>query len=409
MAAVALVGLGLRVAYVLAVAGTTPRTGDAFENELLADSIAKGRGYTLFTLTGGSTPTAHKPPLYPMLMGLASKLGLESLTAHQMISVVLGTGVVVVAALLARRAAGPRAAVLAAGLAAVYPIFLITDASLRSETLFALLVGVTLLAAYAAAERPTWRRYAGLGALVALASLTRAEGLWLLVVLVAPLAWQAGRGRRIRLGLAALVAFAVVLAPWTIRCWIVFDRPVLISTNSGDLLAGANCDQTYRGPAIGTWRGECTAGGGGGNGAEVSARLARKGLTYAGDHAERLPAVLAARTLRTFGLFEPEQQLSIDATEGRNRRAGEAGRLFAYALIALSIAGLAVLRRRGRSLLVLGAPLALVVLISLSAYGVTRFRIAGDVALVALAAVALDALLGRLAGARARGARPATA
>jgi 4-amino-4-deoxy-L-arabinose transferase-like glycosyltransferase len=370
----------------------------------VAGAVSSGHGYALLSLTGPAVPTAHKPPLYPLLVALLSTLGLKGRLEHQLASVVLGTGTVVVAALLARRLAGPRAGVLAAALAAVYPIFLITDASLRSETLFALLVGLVLLAAFRAAERPTATRFGLLGALVGLTALTRSEGLVLLVLPALAVAWRTGRRRRGRLAAATTVACVVVLAPWLIRCWIVFDRPVLISTNSGDLVAGANCPPAYEGPLIGTWQPRCAVGRFGANEAVASERRFRRGLRYARDHAGRLPAVLAARALRTWSLFRPEQQLRIDLTEGRNRTAGEAGRAACYVLVLLALAGALALRRRGRSLLIIASPFALIVFVSLTAYGVTRFRIAGDLGLVVLAGVALDALGRR----RGRAARPAT-
>ena len=49
----------------------------------------------------------------------------------------------------------------------------------------------------------------------------------------------------------------VLVAPWLARNWIEFDRPVLISTNDGSLLAGANCDQTYYGKDLGLWTTNC--------------------------------------------------------------------------------------------------------------------------------------------------------
>jgi 4-amino-4-deoxy-L-arabinose transferase-like glycosyltransferase len=394
VAGIAAVGLLLRVVYVFTVAGDTPLVGDAIENEIIANSLASGRGYSVFTLAEGSVPTAHKPPLYPLLMGAASAVGLDGTRDHQLISVVLGTATIVVAALVARRLSGPRAGVLAAVIAAIYPIFLITDASLRSETLFGLLVGLALLAAFAAADRPAIGRFAILGALIGLTALTRAEGIWLVVLLAVPLAWTAPRGRG-RLVLAVLASCVIVLAPWTIRCWIVFDQPVFISTNSGDLLAGANCSETYAGPGLGTWAPRCATGGGGGNGAEMSTRLARRGLNYARDHLGSLPAVLPARVLRTFSLFRPEQQLGIDLTEGRSRTAGELGRFMCYLLLPLALAGLFLLTPRARTLLIMAAPLTLVVITSLTAYGTTRFRMAADVAMVALTAVALDAMMER--------------
>jgi 4-amino-4-deoxy-L-arabinose transferase-like glycosyltransferase len=389
----ALGALALRVVYALAVAGKAPLTGDGLENYGIALGVVHGRGYVAPLVFDEAVPTAHKPPLYPLFLALVSAVGPDSYVAHQIASAVIGTATVVVVALLGRRVAGPRAGLLAGGLAAVYPILLITDASLRSESLYALLVALALLAAYRAVDRASAGRVAVLGAVVGLAALTRTEGLALLVLLALPVAWRTGRaGRGQRIGLVA-AACAVVLVPWLVRCWSVFDRPVLISTNSGDLIAGANCSRTYRGDYLGAWLFQCLPDVRGGNEAQRADRLRDVGLHFARHHAGRLPVVLAARVLRSWSLFRPEQQLGIDATEGRSRTAGELGRFACYGLMILAAVGTLHLRRRREPLLILVAPVVLVVVVSITAYGVTRFRIPADIVLIVLAAVALDALL----------------
>jgi 4-amino-4-deoxy-L-arabinose transferase-like glycosyltransferase len=403
IAAVAILAFTVRLAYTLLVAKRTPLGGDAIEFELVGGAIAAGQGFVLNTFHGPSYPTAHKPPLYPLLLGGLDKLGLSGYVAHQIFMDVVGTGTVILVMFLTRRLAGTRAAVIAGLIAAVYPAFLISDASLRAESLFAFLVAATLLAAHRAAERPSVARFALTGALVGLAAQARTEGLLLIAIPVLVLAWRAGSGGRLRLGGAAAAACVLVLAPWFVRCWIVFDQPVFISTNSGDLVAGANCPATYSGPLIGTWDPFCTAGKVSTNGAKASATLFHRGATYARHHTGRLPAVLTARALRTWGLFRPGQQLRIDQTEGRNHRAGQIARFMCYLMIVLAAAGAVLLRRRGRPLLVILSPIVLVVFVSLTAYGVTRFRIAGDLTLVVLSAIALDALLARAPG---RGAQP---
>ena len=74
--------------------------------------------------------------------------------------------------------------------------------------------------------------------------------------------------------------------------------------------------------------------------------------------------------------------------------------------MALAVAGFVVLRRRGQPLFILLAPFALVLIVSVTSYGILRFRAPADVALVVLGAVALDALLGsRRSGAALGGVR----
>jgi hypothetical protein len=174
----------------------------------------------------------------------------------------------------------------------------------------------------------------------------------------------------------------------------VFDEPVFISTNSGDLIAGANCDDVYSGPHMGSWSFACATGATGANEAEVAGRLRDRGLRYARDHAGRLPVVAAARVLRPWGLYDPDGEVAGKTLgEGRSKAANWAGVVACWALLALAVVGFVTLRRRGQPLFILLAPFALVVLVSVTSYGILRFRAPADVALVVLGAVALDGLL----------------
>jgi 4-amino-4-deoxy-L-arabinose transferase-like glycosyltransferase len=397
VAALAALGLALRIWFLLDVTGGSSLVGDGLEYVALAEGLADGRGYV--SPFDPDSPTAHKPPLYPLLLALPALLGATGHIPFQLITALVGSATVVVCALLANRVAGLRAAVVAAALGAVYPVFLVADASLRAESLYALCVALALLAAYRAWEAPTAWRLAQLGVIVGLATLARSEGLLLLALLAVPIVWIRGRpGRGWRLALVA-GACLVTLAPWLIRSWIAFDEPVLISTNSGDLIAGANCAAVYSGTNLGSWSFGCVTGGEGGNEARVAAELRERGLDYARDHAGRLPAVVAARALRPWGFYDPGGEVTAKTFgEGRSETANWIGLAASWALLALSIAGFVALRRRGQPLFILAAPFVLVLIVSVASYGILRFRAPADVALVVLGAVAIDALLGRRLG-----------
>ncbi len=397
IAAIAAVGLALRIWFLLAVTGDSSLVGDGVEYVGIGDGIADGRGFVNpFTMPGADpAPTAHKPPLYPLLLAVVSVLGGSGHVPYQVISALAGTATVAVCAVLALRIAGRRAAVIAAAIGAVYPVFLVADASLRAESLYALCVALTLLAAHRAWERPTAWRLGQVGIAIGLATLARSEGLLLILVLGVPLVWRAGGSRRVVRLAALLAACGLTLAPWLIRCWIVFDEPVAVSTSYGDLVAGANCPKTYSGPLIGGWAFECVTGETGHDEAEIARRLRARGVRYARTHAERLPAVVAARVLRPWGLYDPDGEVSLKTLgEGRSKTANWIGLLACWALMVLAVAGLVVLRRRRQPLFILAAPILLVVFVSVTAYGILRFRAPADVALVVLGAVAVDALLG---------------
>jgi 4-amino-4-deoxy-L-arabinose transferase-like glycosyltransferase len=401
VAALAAFGLALRIWFLLDVTGASSLSGDGLEYVALGKGIANGHGFVNpFHAAGApALPTAHKPPLYPLLLALVSLAGATGHIPYQLVSALVGTATVVVCALLANHLAGPRAAVLAAALGAVYPVFLVADASLRAESLYALCIALALLAAHRAWEQPTAWRLGQLGVIVGLATLTRGEGLLLLVLLAVPIVWIRGRpGRGFRLALV-VAACLVTLAPWLIRCWITFDQPVLISTNSGDLVAGANCASVYSGNNLGSWSFACVTATKGGNEAQVAADLRRRGWDYARDHVQRWPAVVAARALRPWGLYDPGGEVVAKTYgEGRSETANWLGLVACWILLPLALFGMVALRRREQPLFIMAAPFAVVVFVSVTSYGILRFRAPADVALVVLGAVALDALLGRRLG-----------
>ena len=380
LAAIAAGGLAVRLIYTLALTPHLRGLGDATYYHELAQRLGDGHGFVEPTF---GTPTALHPPLFPLLLALPAWLGIDSYEAQRVIVCLIGTATIVTAGVLARHVAGARAGLIAAGLAALSPVLVSADSAVMSETLLGLLVALCALAAYRLRERPSAARAALLGALIGLAALTRGEAL-LLVPLLLP--W-----RSLKLAAVVVAACVVVLAPWTIRNFSVFEEPVLLSTNEGGLVAGANCPSTYRGRDIGSWDLRCVPQGSGEDESQQAARGRRAGLDYAGDHAGRVPLVLLARLGRTFEAFQPVRQ--AQHAEGRAQGLEVAGAVWWWLLLPLSVYGLVLLRRRGVPLTPLLAPFALAVAATLVGYGVPRFRHPADVAAVVLAAVAIGSSL----------------
>jgi 4-amino-4-deoxy-L-arabinose transferase-like glycosyltransferase len=389
---IALGGLVLRVIYAYVIVKSKPLNGDALEFHLQANLLADGHGYIqpfIWASRHVAQPTADKPPVYPSLEALLSLFGGRSWGWHDLVGILAGTATIVVTGLLGRRVGGERLGLIAAALTAVYPLLIAADGSLRSESVFALLVTLALLQTLRLRETPSVWNAALLGVIIALATLTRSEGLLLVVLLPFGVAG-------LRRGLATVAACALVLLPWFVRCWIAFDQPILLSTNAGGLLAGANCRQTYGGPLIGQWTFQCIPKRSYSDEAAMSSHLADLGLRYAESHAGRLPVVIAARIGRSFELFRVDQQWRLEAQfEGRDVTVEKLGVLVYYIVAALAIAGTLILRRRHGPWLVLLTPLVLVLFVSITAYGFTRFRVGAEPALIVLAAVAVDALITR--------------
>jgi hypothetical protein len=397
LAAIVALGLAARLVYALVVMRGVGVGGDGLEFHILANQLAAGDGYIQpLVVSPHHVATADKPPLYPLALAIPSLLGWKTLAAHRVVSCLMGAALVAGAGLLGRRVGGERVGLIAAGVAALYPLLVVLDGSVRSESLYAPLLAFGLLAAYRLVDRPTLGRAAVLGLVFGAAALTRSEAVLLLAIVLAVLARKLPPGARLRPLAVAAIAAALMLTPWVVRNWSELGRP-LLSTNSGSLAYGANCHAAYYSRLIGTW--PCyprLAVAPGKTEADVSSRLRDQGLDYATGHAGRLPAVAAVRLLRSFDAWSPAAATRLEAAIGdRDLATYRAGVAIYYLLVPLAVAGAVVLRRRGQPLGLLLAPLALVVLVSALGYGTPRFRVPAEIPLVALAAVALAAFAGR--------------
>jgi hypothetical protein len=276
----------------------------------------------------------------------------------------------------------------------VYPVLVAADGALMSESLYGLLVTGALLAAFRHREQRDLGSAAALGALIALAALTRSEALLLMPLLAWPLTLHVpGRGRVKRAAAATLVCLAV-LAPWTIRNAERFHQLVVISHNDSTVIAGANCPTTYYGADLGGWDFGCISQRVTLREGVQADRWRTQGLHYAGRHLSRLPVVLGVRVLRTWDFYQPRGQEAY--AEGRARWADEAGVAVYYVLLALAVIGALRLRRSDPGALwILLATVALVTISSLLGYGLPRFRHAAEPAIVVLAASTLVGVIPR--------------
>jgi 4-amino-4-deoxy-L-arabinose transferase-like glycosyltransferase len=222
---------------------------DAWGYDYHARSLAIGEGYGL----SHERPTAFRPPGYPFLLagvykvfGVQDSPRAERLPVARYAQAVIGTIVVALIGLLARQIWDRRVALAALALAAVYLPLILVGGAVMSEPLFVALMLGALAAAVQLRRSPhRWRWVVLAGVLGGLASLTRANGLILLLPL-AFAAWDA-RPRWSRRALGppvVLVAIALItVSPWTVRNAVQLDAFVPVSTQLGSALAGTYNDQ----------------------------------------------------------------------------------------------------------------------------------------------------------------------
>ncbi len=379
---IAAAAFALRAVWALAITpDSLTHQGDPRFFHLAANLLADGHGFIAplpFLDHGSVLATSEHPPGWPALLAVVSGLGGTSYSVHQLVGCAVGAGVVGCAGLLGRRIGGQRAGLIAAAIAALYPVYVAIDGSLMSEPPYALGVGLCLLAALRAAESPTFRRAALLGLAIGLTALVRTEALGFLVLLLVAVR----RPKQIAVMWAVAL---VVIAPWCIRNSTTFHQTMLISSEDGPVVAGANCAPTYHGIDTGYWRADCVGLRAQPNPAVRSRALRKQGVRYARSHAGRVPAVLGVRLLRTFGIWQPRRHVYF--AEGRKMPGRTVAVVCAWLVMLAGAAGAWMLRGQ-RIVLVLLAPLALAVVTTLLAFGYPRFRYAADLGLIVLAGYA---------------------
>jgi 4-amino-4-deoxy-L-arabinose transferase-like glycosyltransferase len=420
LGAIALVALAIRIAFVVVVAPKVPALGDASAYHLLAARLARGGGYIRpfdDLLLHLRRPTAEYPPLFPVLLSLPARLGAHSVEQQRIFMSFVGAGTVTLVGLLGRRVASDAVGLCAAALAALYPMLFLSEATLMAESLYVALVTLLLLCAYRAYDDPKPVNFVALGAVIGLATLTRAEGILLGAIVVVPLGLllrSLSSPERIARVAIALGVAVVVIAPWTIRNAVRFHTFVPVSNNVATLIDGANCDATYTGSQIGLWRETFSQFGNAArtlpqatacfegfdiadphfDESKAASTDTRAGLSYARHHLGSLPKVAAVRVLRTWGLYAPRQQVSFESLEGRPRAWQLRGTFMYWLLLPFAIAGAVLLRRRRRLLWPLVATAVTVTITAASTYGQQRFRIAAEPAILVLAAVTLVEISG---------------
>lgn len=254
----------LFLAFVLRVAVLWWYSDHLFEDRdgyrAIASGLADGRGY-VNEVTGA--PTAFRPPLYPVVLGLVKSVGGDE-RAIAMLHLLLGTATVLLTYVIGRNLNLGRASYAAALLVAFDPLLLQYTTFPMTETLCVFLV--TLLLAQATARHPNSNGSAALhslslGAVFGLCALCRPT-IWALGGL-ACLWWcwmwvrkRTVHQRRVKPGLVALAAVAIV-SPWLIRNMAVMGHPIFTTTHGGyTLLLGNNrvfYEQVVRQPLGTVW------------------------------------------------------------------------------------------------------------------------------------------------------------
>lgn len=241
--AIFLLGLGLRLDY--AIRAPNHPVDDARAYARISRALYGGEGFTQGDGPGYRhlQPASNYSPGLPLLTaGLYAVRGAADVEAALIVFALLGSLSIPLAFLLGRRLGGPDAGLIATLPVAVYPALLEYGGMLMTEPLATALLAGAMLCLLRACELRRPLPWIGTGLLLGGLAMLRPEYSILIPLLPALALLRLRRERGgirggILLGPALAVGVAcLVVLPWTIRNFVVFDRLVPISTGGGQVL-----------------------------------------------------------------------------------------------------------------------------------------------------------------------------
>ncbi len=391
LVAIAVVGLAWRIAYVVALRHRVV-VGDGFVYHLTALDLVNGVGF--YNPATGSALASH-PPVWPIVLAGPSLVGLKSWLSHQLFGCLVGTATIVMTGLAGRAAFGRRVGVIAAALAATYPMIWVYERPLLSESLVLLGTATMIWLAYRFRAKPGLGLAIGCGAMVGMLAMTAAELILITVLLVLPLIVSAREvpfKRRLVWLSAAAIACLVVVVPWGAYNSTRFAKPVPFSTALGAELVQGNCGPAYHGKLLGYYDLGCLifVKNISPDYSVADGQYRKKAFTFIDDNKSRVPIVMAARVGRTFGVFRPAQQMHLEAGETRTPLwVLQLGFVSYWLLLPFAAAGIVLARRRRIAVFPLLAFPVEVLVAVVPTIGSVRYRAPAEITLVLLAALGI--------------------
>lgn len=377
LAGAIVLGLAVRVLYVvltrhLALAGDEP------EYDLEGQLIAHGHWFWTTAPYGILHAGAWKAPGYPAWVGIWYAIVGHHPLAVRFVQIPLGVVTIGLSWALGRRLFGPRVALAAAFVVALYPNTWQYEELLYPEALATPLMLAALLAILGGP--PTRRRAMLAGVVTGISLYVRPSGEF--VLLGALVGWSIAAGWRRGVGYTAIAILSAVLclAPWTIRNAVVLHGFLPISMQDAAAYGTFNA-QAANDPVFPyEWRKDPPAAQGVLNPSHPLSdiTLHSKLIDLATSYIEAHPASLAEAFFwnglsRLWDIRRRSHALIEVAFEGRDRTVTELG-LYAYwLLLPLALIGLWRARRR-RALVLAILATALGASITFTVEAGTRYR-----------------------------------
>lgn len=210
-------------------------TSDAADYHRLATRLVQQHNY----VSREGAPTAWRPPAYPFFLAGIYEIGGINVDRATIAQALLGALTVLVLMVLGSLITGWRQALIAGGIAAVYPAFVWLPRLLLSENLylFLLLLSLVTIVLYLRTARLEW--IVVFAILSALNTLVRGANLFVAVAIglgILIIRWKSRSLNWSQLVAPLLVlaaVFVLTLLPWTIRNYRVFHEMIPVATQDG--------------------------------------------------------------------------------------------------------------------------------------------------------------------------------
>ena len=387
VAAAMAAGVAVVLLYVLTTR-SHPLRGDELFYDETARFWADGKLWWATLPFGEAHPTAWKPPLYPALVGTLYAIVGESPLRVEYVQALLAAVTVGLTWAFARRLFGPTPAVAAAWVVALFPLAFEYYGLLFPE---ALAIPLTLLALSLFIEREaTVPRALLVGGVIGVGLLVRPTSAFLFAGVLAAFVVTAGWRRGAGLTALAVVAAALVVAPWTIRNYVEHDGFIPISVQDGAVYGtfneeAARDDFAWRAfldnpPDVLAERDPDTTE------AELRSGMQSFALDYIEDNPESVPkAFFWNGIVRFWDLRSPADAVDEWHFQGRSETVRWIGLVMYYVLLPLALYGLWRLRER-RALFVPVVATVIAASLTFTVIGGTRYRAPLEPLLVVLAA-----------------------
>ncbi|MHB8682555.1 MAG: ArnT family glycosyltransferase [Acidimicrobiales bacterium] len=411
-------GTAFVVRFLVVLAQPILITYDAADYNRLGISLATGHGWGTSHFAHGGGPTALRPPLYPMVLGVFYKVFGVHVTGARLLAALLGAVTVVLLIAATWLLWGRRVALVAGAVAALFPPMVMASTSLMSEAVaLPLEMAALLFALHHRQTRNLWWALSS-GAALGLMTLTRPS----LAVLVLPLilllggVLTAGRDRqrdggaagwirRLTPAVALVLAGTLVVLPWLIRDRLTLHTWVPITTQDGFVVSGTYNTTSGNDPDHpAAWRpatydptiSAIIATHPHADEVQTDALLQSAATRYLRQHPAYLAKVVYYNTRRLFDLTSPSEIRAATTQEyGLPGKWGDAEMASGILILVLALAGLALRQGRRVPVAYLVAPV-LLWLSTVVLQAIPRFRAVIDPFLIQLAAVALLAAWARV-------------